>query len=51
MKTIFERKGKIIRYLVDDTSKAFDSINLAKRESRNLQDRNGGLGRGSLRLA
>jgi hypothetical protein len=50
MKTMFTRKGRTLRDLESGTENTFDSINQAKRESRRLQRRNGGLGRGSLRV-
>ena len=55
MKALFQRKGNTIIDLSKDKSdssraKGFVYINEAKRESRKLQESNGGLGRGSLTL-
>lgn len=46
--TKYFRCKKIIR--TPDGDKAFDSINKAKAESRRIQNANGGLGRGVLRV-
>jgi hypothetical protein len=48
MKTLFKRKGKTITVIETGESTVFKSINAAKKESRKLQQQNGGLGCGSL---
>lgn len=54
--TLYERKGHVIKNLKTGESKAYftpkglNSINLAKKASRELQQSNGGLGCGSLRV-
>ena len=48
METKFERKGKVIRNIETGEVKDFDSINLAKKESRKIQLDSGGLGCGCL---
>jgi len=47
-KTKYERKCKVIKNIHDGTNKSFDYINEAKRESRKLQQAEGGLGCGVL---
>jgi hypothetical protein len=48
--TKFSRKGKNITILDTNTTSQYESINKAKKESRKLQESNGGLGMGSLTL-
>ena len=50
MNTKFIRKGRVIKNIEDNSSKKFEFINQAKRESHKLQMANGGLGNGSLRV-
>lgn len=55
MTTLYVRKGKTITTLATEnspaTSKVHDSINLAKKASRDLQlSKQGNLGRGCLRV-
>lgn len=53
MKAKFFRKRHIIRTINDDGSfqdETCRSINAAKRRSRELQSKNGGLGAGSLKV-
>lgn len=46
----YERKGKVIKNLEAKSQKDYESINQAKRHSRELQmSEDGALGRGSLR--
>ena len=48
-KTEFLRKGNVIRTMGSpEPDKKFDSINAAKKASRQLQQKNGGLGCGVL---
>lgn len=44
------RKGKTIRNLADDSVKVHESINAAKRASREIQKSNGGLGMGAVKV-
>ncbi len=46
--TKYYRKGKVIRSA--DRDQESDSLNKAKRKSRELQQEEGGLGQGSLRV-
>jgi hypothetical protein len=48
MQTLFIRKNKTITNLETNAVVSYKSINAAKKESRKLQNLNGGLGRGSL---
>ena len=47
----YVRCGRVIRNMAEGKDTAFDSITLAKRESRRLQmQEDGALGRGSVRV-
>lgn len=48
MNTLFKRKGNTITVIETGNSTEYKSINAAKKESRKLQQQNGGLGCGSL---
>jgi hypothetical protein len=45
------RKGRVISNVAEGVSQEFKSISQAKRWSREWQQKNGGLGRGFLRVA
>ena len=50
-KAEFFRKGNVIRAMGSpEPDKKFDSINAAKKASRQMQQKNGGLGCGVLRV-
>ena len=51
MKTIYERKGKKIKNLEENTTEVYKSINAAKRKSTQIQlSTDGAIGRGCLML-
>ena len=50
MEALYARKGRQIIDLKNGSIKEYPSINQAKRESRRLQKRTGGVGRGAVRV-
>lgn len=50
MKHIYTRKGKTLTNVNTKKNQTFEFINEAKRESRAIQQANGGLGRGAVKV-
>ena len=46
----YVRKGRVLREVASDKSEKLQSISAAKRRSRELQQQNGGLGMGYVRV-
>jgi len=50
MKLIYTRRGKTLTNINTGKEQVFKFINEAKRESRAIQQANGGLGRGAIKI-